>query len=87
MRLIRQFHGDLVTVPPATTHCVVNLQACCKVAWDFYKPEHMTAYLLAARHCSKFFGNANAEDLMSVGAVLIAVIRHILEDNNLGKAS
>lgn len=45
VQLIEQHAGQMITVPPGVVHCVVNLQPCVKIAWDYIVPDHLPLYL------------------------------------------
>ena len=69
---IHQGPGTIISVPPGWVHCVINLLACCKVAWDFFDMKHLASYAALRRDiCSPLFrGEGIADDYMAVAPVI-----------------
>lgn len=75
VRIVKQFAGTLVHVPPGWVHQVTNLQPCLKLAWDVYERANYGAYaLLQQRIASPLFGTAMAPDYMALSAAIQVVL-------------
>ena len=43
-RIVRQCAGDVFTVPAGWLHHVINMEDCCKVAFDYFEPHSFHLY-------------------------------------------
>lgn len=82
--MMYQFPGDIVQVGPGWLHCVINLQACCKVAWEVCDPMRLAAYTAVHRDiASQLFKGVSAnDDCMATAHILNQGIEHLF-DNQL----
>ena len=50
-------------IPACVAHCVVNMQDCIKLAWDFYVPQHLNLCFAALRIAGgRYLGDELATD-------------------------
>lgn len=75
VHIVMQFHGCMVHVPAGWVHCVLNLEACAKLAWEVYKEKHMLNYVLSWQYVARqFTRERNVRDYMAVVGVAIRVL-------------
>jgi hypothetical protein len=58
--IIEQHAGHSVKVPPVALHMVFNVQACIKVAWDFYDVPNLHHYIQGWKQVNSRFFTAPA---------------------------
>lgn len=67
VQIVMQFHGCILHVPAGWVHCVLNMEACAKLAWEVYKEKHMLNYVLSWQYVARqFTRERNVQDYMAV---------------------
>jgi hypothetical protein len=72
--VLEQRHGQVVYMPPGWVHQVTNKEPCVKLAWDYYEPSNFGKYALVHDMAAKLFGDAMADDYVSVHQVVEKIL-------------
>jgi hypothetical protein len=75
--LLEQRSGDQVYVPPGWLHFVVNVEPCCKLAYDSVRPCQLPDYVVAHHTVNARVGYS-AEDYVEVPKLVTALCAEAL---------
>lgn len=86
---IKQKVGDMIYVPAGWIHCVITVQPCIKLAWDFVNYKHLPNYLAARRFVLQKlldmpgFMDSQSEDYAPIPSIVKAMFTQWLPSANL----